>query len=280
MRGGVGFVTIRGVGIAGILRGVMDFWFPWACAVCKAGFEGPGPLCTACAGALQKLEDEPHCAVCAASLPMHRSPCPYCRGKGAPNFERVVRLTSYHDPVRVMIRNLKYHRGWGLGEELAGRLLGRESVKALLHETQVLVAVPLHWRRQLVRGYNQADVIARWLGRECRIPVARPVRRVRNTETQTHLHSHAKREKNLREAFAMVDGRAIAGRHVTVVDDVWTTGATLQAMARVMKQARPASLSAIVVAVADQRGVERGGGGKRVEGMGIHDLRDLRAQKE
>src|SRR3954454_963687 len=176
----VGSVTIRAVGIAGIFRGVMDFWFPWPCAVCKAGFEGSGPLCAACGGALQKLEEEPHCAVCAASLPMHGSPCPYCRGKGAPNFERVVRLTSYHDPVRVMIRNLKYHRGWGLGEELAGRLLARESVKALLHETQVLVAVPLHWRRQLIRGYNQAEVIARSLGARCKIPVARPLKRVRN----------------------------------------------------------------------------------------------------
>jgi ComF family protein len=259
------------VGIAGIYRGVMDFWFPWACAVCKAGFEGPGPLCAACQGALEKLEEEPSCAVCATSLPMHRSPCAYCKGKGAPNFERVVRLTAYHDPVRVMIRNLKYHRGWGLGEALAGRLLGRESVKAVLHETQVLVAVPLHWKRQLLRGYNQAEVIARWLGRACKIPVARPVRRVRNTETQTHLHSHAKREKNLREAFALADGRAIAGRHVTVVDDVWTTGATLQAMARVLKGARPASLSAVVVAVADPRGVERGGEGKRIAGVGVEE---------
>jgi ComF family protein len=263
------------VGIAGIVRGVMDFWFPWACAVCKAGYEGPGPLCAACAGALQKLEDEPSCGVCATSLPLHGSPCPYCRGKGAPNFERVVRLTSYHDPVRVMIRNLKYHRGWGLGEELAARLLARESVKALLQETQVLVAVPLHWRRRFLRGYNQAEIVAGWLGKRCGIPVVRPVRRVRNTETQTHLHSHAKREKNLKDAFTLVDGRALAGRHVTVVDDVWTTGATMQAVARVLKGARPASLSAIVVAVADPRGLERGSGGRRIEGVeaGVGDLK-------
>jgi ComF family protein len=258
------------VRIAGIIRGVMDFWFPWSCAVCRTGFEGrPGPLCAKCFGALQKLEDEPSCPVCAASLPMHRSPCPYCKGKGWPNFERVVRLTSYHEPVAVMIRQMKYHRGWGLGEELAKRLLAQERVKGLLHETQVLVPVPLHWRRQLERGYNQAEVIARWLGRKCNLPVARPVRRVRNTETQTHLHSHAKRAQNLRDAFALVDGRPIAGRHVTLIDDVWTTGATMQAMARVLKTARPASISAIVVAAADPRGVERGPVGRRVAGVAI-----------
>ena len=62
---------------------------------------------------------------------------------------------------------------------------------------------------------------------------------------------------NLRDAFALKDGRKITGNHVTVVDDVWTTGATMQAMARVLKQAKPASLSAIVVATADPRGLER-----------------------
>jgi ComF family protein len=159
---------------------------------------------------------------------------------------------------------------------LAARLLAQERVKGVLQETQVLVAVPLHWRRQLERGYNQAEVIARWLGRKCGIPIARPVRRVRNTETQTHLHSHAKRAQNLREAFALVDGKPIAGRHVTVVDDVWTTGATMQAMARVLKAARPASLSAIVVAAADPRGVERGAEGRRVAGVGVDG--DLRAR--
>ena len=257
--------------IAGIIRGVMDFWFPWSCAVCRTGFEGrPGPLCSKCHTALRKLEDEPSCPVCAASLPMHRSPCPYCKGKGWPNFERVVRLTSYQDPVGAMVRHLKYHRGWGLGEELANRLLEQQRVQQVLEQTQVLVPVPLHWRRQLVRGYNQAEVIARHLAAAGpkRIPVARPLRRVRNTETQTHLHSHAKRASNLRDAFALVDGRPLAGRHVTLVDDVWTTGATMQAIARVLKTARPASLSAIVVAAADPRGIERGPDGKRLAGIG------------
>jgi ComF family protein len=135
--------------------------------------------------------------------------------------------------------------------------LALERVKGLLQETDVLVPVPLHWRRQFVRGYNQAEVIARRIGRACEIPVARAVRRVRNTETQTHLHSAARREKNLREAFALRDASAVKGKHVVVVDDVWTTGATMQAMARVLKLGKPASLSAIVVAVVDPRGLER-----------------------
>jgi len=243
--------------IGAIARGLLDLAFPWSCAVCRAGFEGTGPICAKCLSHLRALEDEPCCAICAMPLPMHGSPCPYCMGKGAPNFERVVRLTAYHDPVRVMIHHLKYHRRWGIGEELADRLVAQERVKALLQETQVLVAVPLHWKRQVMRGYNQAEVIARRLGSLCQIQVVKPVRRVRNTETQTHMHSRAQREKNLRDAFKLRDGAKIAAKHVTLVDDVWTTGATLQTLARVLKQARPASLSALVVATTDPRGLER-----------------------
>ena len=248
---------MAGANLRTLLRGALDFWFPWRCPVCEAGFEGSGPLCAGCTGELEALEVEPHCPCCASPLPMEGSPCPYCKGKGFANFERVVRLTAYHDPARVLIHHLKYHRRWGVGEELADRLLRQERVKAVLHETQVIVPVPLHWRRQFVRGYNQAEVLARRLGGRCGKPVARPVRRVRNTETQTHLHSAARREKNLRDAFALVDAKAVAGRHVTLVDDVWTTGATMRAMARVLKAAKPASISAIVVAVVNPRGLER-----------------------
>jgi predicted amidophosphoribosyltransferase len=115
-------------------------------------------------------------------------------GKGAVNFERVVRLAPFTGPVRTMIHHLKYHKNWGLGEALADRLLERESAKALLQETQVIVPVPLHWRRQVPRGYNQAEVIARRLASRCRLKIVRPVKRVRHTQTQTHQHSRAKRE--------------------------------------------------------------------------------------
>jgi ComF family protein len=183
-------------------------------------------------------------------------------GKGPPNFERVVRLAAYADPLRELVIQFKYHRKWGLGEDLANRLLAHERAKELLQGIEregggVLVPVPLHWKRHFLRWYNQAEVVARQLGSKCGLPVVRPVKRVKPTETQTHLHSRAQREANLRDAFRMVNPRPIAGRHVVIVDDVWTTGATMQALARVIKRAKPASISAIVLAVADPKGYER-----------------------
>jgi len=240
-----------------VIRATLDFCFPWSCAVCNTPFEGQGPLCHRCGATLDQMEQEPCCPACALSLPMHGSPCPYCMGKAPPNFERIVRLTSFRDPTRVLIHHLKYHKRWTLAEELAERLARHQRVQELLQNTDLLIPVPLHWRRQLPRGYNQAEVIARRLGKLFKKPVTRAVRRIRHTEMQTHLHSHAKRAENLRDAFALATRQQLAGKRITLVDDVWTTGATMQAVARVIKTAKPASLSAIVLATADPRGLER-----------------------
>jgi len=156
-----------------------------------------------------------------------------------------------------MIHHLKYHRRWGIGEELAHRLLAQERVNSLLQQTQMLVPVPLHWRRQVTRGYNQAEVIARCLGSMCKIAVVRAVRRIRNTETQIHQHSPARRGANLKVAYALKSSAKIAGKNVVIVDDVWTSGATMQEMARALKAGKPAGISAIVIATADPRGLER-----------------------
>lgn len=182
------------------------------------------------------------------------APCPHCLGKGLYPFDKIVRLGTFRDPLKHLIHRMKYHRHWPLAEHLADRFLEMEQAKGLLSETDRLLPVPLHRWRQVGRGYNQAQVIAARLSKRCRIKMIHPVVRLRNTETQTHLHSRAKREENLRGAFGLVNAKVVTGKHLIVVDDVMTTGATLQAVGRVLKQARPASLCAIVLAVADPRG--------------------------
>jgi len=183
--------------------------------------------------------------------------CPYCQGRGVYPFDRMLHLGTFDEPLSQLIHRMKYNHKWTIGEQLADELLSREDVKSLISEADVIVAVPLHVRRQVGRGYNQAAVIARHLAFRCRrqkLRVARPIIRLRNTETQTHLHSRGKREENLKGAFGLVDARCIAGKHVVLVDDVMTTGATFGAAARAMLEAEPASLSTIVIAVADPKG--------------------------
>ena len=121
-------------------------------------------------------------------------------------------------------------------------------------ESDVVVPVPLHRLRQIGRGYNQAEVVARRLASRCRKKLARPVVRLRNTESQTNMPSATQREQNMRDAFALLEDRHVRGKHVVVVDDVMTTGATLRAVAQALRPARPASLCAVVLAVADPKG--------------------------
>ncbi len=180
--------------------------------------------------------------------------CPYCEGKGLRPFERIISLGAYRDPLRHLIYAVKYHGRWPLAERLADRLLEHESAKTLMTEAECLVPVPLHRARQITRGFNQAEVVARRLARRCGVRLARPVVRLRNTDPQIHLHSRAKREANLKDAFGLVNDRLVRNRHVVIVDDITTTGATLQSFARTLRHAEPASLSAIVLAVADPLG--------------------------
>ena len=232
----------------------IDFCYPGACADCGAATEGGAVLCAGCDGQLQKLESAPACRSCAKPLAELGAPCPHCLGDGVAHYEWVLRLGTFTEPLKKLIHQVKYHQRWPLAEVLADRLLAQERVKALLSEADVLVPVPLHWLRQISRGYNQAEVIARRLGSRAGLRVARPVIRLRNTESQTSMTSAAQREENMRDAFALIDPRRVRGRHVVVVDDVMTTGATLKAVARALRPARPARLCAIVLAVADPRG--------------------------
>lgn len=239
-----------------LFRDVVDLLYPTTCAACETFVDNPsGPLCTACNDALLKQENEAACPACAMPLVAHGDPCPYCEGKGERNFERIVRLGVYSDPIRHLVYRMKYHGRWSLAEFFADRLIEQERAKALLTETDVLIPVPLHWFRRLTRGYNQAEVLARRIARRVgRQPyVVRPLVRVRATEAQIRVRSRTKRQENLKDAFGLVDAGAIAGKHVVIVDDITTTGATLQSAARALRPAKPASLSALVIAIADPK---------------------------
>ena len=238
------------------LSWLLDFCYPGQCAACGSTYDSAAVFCTACESAMQDLFDAPACERCAMPLTTAGSPCPYCHGKGPPLLDRVVSLGLFKEPLKAAIHRAKYARRWGLAELLADRLLHQNGVAELVCESDVIIPVPLHPSRQRERGYNQADVIARHVGSRLRRTVREPVERLIHTETQTHLHSRAKREENLREAFALVSPKVVRGRRVLLVDDVMTTGATLRSLARALRPAEPASVSALVLAVADPKGRE------------------------
>ena len=140
----------------------------------------------------------------------------------------------------------KYGRCRSLGRGLGGRL--RESAADLLANADIVVPVPLHRRRRRGRGFNQARELARHLG----LPVVDALRRTRATPSQTDLPAAA-RHGNVRDAFALAPRLPwrtlnVEGLRIVLVDDVSTTGATIEACARVLRAARAADVSAVTAA--------------------------------
>jgi predicted amidophosphoribosyltransferase len=123
----------------------------------------------------------------------------------------------------------------------------------------------MHPWRQVLRGFNQAELLARSLvrarslettiqkSRTTPTPIVRALRRVKWTASQTSQHSLAARARNVRDAFELVDQQAVAGRSVLLVDDVMTSGSTLRVCARAIRHAKPVEINAIVLAAADPR---------------------------
>jgi ComF family protein len=202
-------------------------------------------LCARCRGALAPLPRQA-CAVCARPLAAHALPedyrCGACR-ESPPAFDRLLALWSYQPPLDAVVQGLKFRRLDYLGDHLAAALV--EGLGGRLAGFDGIVPVPLHWRRHLTRGYNQAERIARPLAGRLGLPCLPALRRHRATPPQSLL-GKADRLSNLHRAFRVSRPERIRGLRILLVDDVATTGATLDAAASALERAGAAAVTALV----------------------------------
>ncbi|MDP1652910.1 MAG: ComF family protein [Rhodocyclaceae bacterium] len=202
----------------------LDALLPRACLLC--GATTPTPLCTGCAADLP-LPSGPACPVCAAPLATPAPACGSCL-KSPPAFDATLTPLYYGFPVDRLVQSLKYSRRLASADFLARALLAGPHPAGT-----VIVPVPLSRLRLRERGFNQALEIARPLARALALPLdATSLVRSRETLPQSRLPWRA-RQGNVRHAFAC--SRDFSGLSVIVVDDVMTTGATLDAVARTLK---------------------------------------------
>jgi ComF family protein len=226
---------------------VLAVVFPSACPACGAPVEtlGGGPLCEGCWQALPRHPE----LVCGCGLPLVAglSACPRCR-RGRQVFAAGCSLGPYEGTLRVAIHELKFSGRRRAAARLAAALLESETARRLVATSDVLVAVPLHPRRLRERGFNQAALIAQELARRGGRPCC-PDALVRRLDTapQAGLSAQARR-LNVREAFAVRRRPAVAGKTVTLVDDVVTTGATAQACGRALRAAGAREVRLVSVA--------------------------------
>jgi ComF family protein len=177
--------------------------------------------------------------------------CRLCRS-GARGFDAAYCFGAYEGTLRQLIHLFKYKRMKPLAKELSAQL-----ARALPRDQRfdIVVPMPLHWRRQWQRGFNQSELLARATARRSGIPMVNAVRRTRATATQAGL-SHAKRRENVAGAFRVKNRRAVEGRRILLIDDVMTTGTTASACALALKRAGAKSVSLLALARVDRRFVE------------------------
>jgi len=230
-----------------LLESAIGLAFPDACLLCSA----PGTtLCAACRR--DAIACGPGCRLCAAPLPAASRGvvCGRCL-RHRPAFDATVAAALFRPPYDQLVRGLKYgaqlHHAPTLAALLARRVRGCSGERGI---ADVLLPVPLSRERLAQRGFNQSIEIARPLARALGLPLdTTTVLRLHDTAPQASLRFEARRT-NMRGAFVIALGRedGLRGRRVALVDDVMTTGATLDALARVVKRAGAAQVVNLVAA--------------------------------
>jgi ComF family protein len=248
-----GIITHGKSGLSLGWRGLNQLLWPPACANCDASVaEAERSLCRRCWDQLMACAGGDYCPRCGRNATRYGQVggmCPDCQGV-AISFDGIARAGVYSDALRQMIVGLKHDRC-----ELLPTLtlLARSAFegRSFYRDIEWLVPVPLHWTRRISRGYNQSLLIAKRL----RHPTARistDLVRTRRTPIQPTAATAAERVRNVKGVFAVRPDHRFSGRVLCLIDDVKTSGATLNECARTLKSAGASKVYALVLAVAGQ----------------------------
>lgn len=235
--------------LAALSRSLRELCFPAVCLLCREGLPAFAPLhlCPGCRGRI-KLIRPPLCLCCGAEFAGAGDShlCGGCLAR-PPYFSRARAVFSYDEESAKLVHAFKY----------GGKTVGRATFQALAREAgpltdlavpELIVPVPLHPKRLRARGFNQALVLARFLfPDQGRAIVPDLLRRTRWTEPQVSL-SGRERRRNLAGAFAVPRPERVCGCRVLLVDDVYTTGTTLNECAKVLQAEGAAQVEALTLA--------------------------------
>ena len=209
---------------------VMDMLYPKTCCFC--GEVSTKDVCTACAKKITYIT-EPRCKKCGKPVRYEEQEYCYDCQKQSFHYEQGRSVWLHKDPVSWSVYQFKYHNRRIYGKFYAQELFRLYGKQIRDWKIELIIPVPLHWRRRRLRGYNQAEVIARHLGRMTGLPVdTRTVVRRKYTNPQKEL-GNKERKKNLKDVFA-VTKEWVEPKRILLVDDIYTTGSTIDEIARIL----------------------------------------------
>ena len=223
-----------------VYQGFFDLLFPQSCVFCNGRCAAERHCCPDCW--LELPWNVTRCRICALPMTVENRICGRCLQQ-PPAFDNTWAPLRYAFPVAHLVKALKFRAQLHAARSLAALISGNGRP-----DVDALIAVPLHPRRMRERGYNQAGQIAEQLGRAWQLPVLhQQLQRRTETTPQVGLKLKA-RQKNVRDAFIV---RGSLPRSVGLVDDVMTTGATVNECSRTLRQAGVCAVSVIAAARAD-----------------------------
>ncbi len=214
--------------------------FPLRCIICEEDINQYEtiPLCREHRGKIILIK-QPFCDICGKQMVSQESMEMICRDcrREKWHFDRAFSATIYSDEMRELVHFYKYRMRHYMATPFADLMVEFMQKHIDYQEIDFVVPVPLHWRRYMFRGFNQAYEIIRHLTRKFPLTVSRGnLRRIRHTLPQVIL-TPDQRKENIKDAFKAIRPEEFKGKKILLVDDVFTTGSTMNECARALKEA-------------------------------------------
>jgi len=224
------------------------FLAPESCPLCRQQLVCRGEVCQYCEKALPQLPDD-RCPLCggARSEVGLLEVCRQCVDAGGHSWYRGVSAFSFQGLAREAVHRFKYQRQTYLAPFLAARMAQAWRQYGAPARPQQIVPIPLHWSRLWQRGFNQSAMLAEFISKELHLPVCHALKRQRRTSQQAGL-SRAARDKNMKNAFKAICPKQILDQSILLIDDVFTTGNTLQEASNVLLKNGAAEVNVLTIA--------------------------------
>jgi ComF family protein len=229
-------------------RKVDTFLAPDICPLCRQQLVCSGGVCQHCEKALPQLPDD-RCPLCGGSRGETGllEICRQCVDAGGHSWYRGVSAFPFQGLAREGVHRFKYQKQTFLAPFFAARMVQAWRQHGAPARPQQIVPVPLHWSRLWQRGFNQSAMLAEFIGKDLHLPVCHALKRQRRTSQQAGL-SREERGKNMRNAFKICVPQQIFDQSILLIDDVFTTGNTLQEASKVLLKNGAAEVNVLTIA--------------------------------